>query len=307
MRSLLLACASAVSALVATTASSVALAQPAAPLGSDASGSPMMSGPTITYRRAPSPVASAWDRLGLSGVEFQASGGIFFAGGDSPVQAPSLYPSTFSGNPTGTLLNPSSCPAGQACSPYGIDPFALALSLGWRFLPQASVGAFFSYASYNAQNGADTGDAPDFTSQLSRSQWVLGLYGRYYVTTLSRRLQPWVEVGVGYSYDSASYQRPLGQASNAQPETGFYYANAKGLAVPLTVGLDWRLAPVFSVGPFVGYEPIIPLGGCVEVDVDQFSSVPGKSTCDSSVVSAKYYGVMSGGIFAKVTFDPPAR
>lgn len=223
------------------------------------------------------------------------------AGGDSPVQAPSLYPSG-SGNPTGTLLNPSSCPSGQACTPYGVDPFGLDFSAGWRFLPQLSLGAFFSYASYNVQNGADTGDAPDFTSQLTRSHYVGGVYARYYVTTLSPRLQPWVELGLGYSYDAASYQRPMGQASNGQPETGFYNVSARGLAVPVTVGLDWRLAPFFAVGPTFGYEPIIPLGGCVEVDVDQYSFVPGQNTCSSPPVSANYYGVFFGGIFAKVTF-----
>jgi hypothetical protein len=259
------------------------------------------------YTRAPEPEVSAWDRVGLHGLEVQLRGFIAFGGSDSPVQAHSLYKDTSYNGPIGTVLNPASCPAGQSCTPYGFDAFAPGVAVGWRIRSRVSVGAFFSYASYNALNGADAGDAPDFTSQLSRSQWVLGAYGRYYFTWVSQRLQPWVELGVGYSSDDATYQRPAGQATNGQPETGFYTIGEKGLAVPMTVGLDWRLAPIFSVGPLFGFEPVFPLQGCVDVEFDQFSNNPSQTTCSKSLVQASVYSVFYAGLQVKVTIGPASR
>jgi hypothetical protein len=97
------------------------------------------------------------------------------------------------------------------------------------------------------------------------------------------------------------------QAANGQPETAEYYLEEKGIVARLSAGLDWRLAPVFSVGPWVSYERIIPLGACVEVDVDSESPVPGVPNTCSSPVQANGYGVVSGGIFLKVTVDPWPR
>src|SRR5579883_525688 len=227
----------------------------------------------LTYGgRAAEPPQSAWEAKGLLGLEVQLRGFIAYAGGDSPVQAPGLYPTGGSGNPTGTILNPASCAQYKMgdCTPYGIDPFAPGGTVGWRFRPWMSVGLSFAYLSYNAQNGTDTGDAPDSTSQLSRSQWMLGAYLRYYATWVSQRLQPWAEIGVAYSNDHATYARGGTMASIGQPETSIYDLTAQGIAAPLAIGLDWRLAPIFSVGPMLGYAPVFGHYGCVHVDVDKF-------------------------------------
>jgi hypothetical protein len=262
-----------------------------------------------SYGRALEPEVSAWDRLGLHGLELQLRGFLAYAGDYSPVQAHSLYAPS-SSNPTGAILNPASCPPGSnpSCSPYGIDAFAPGVSLGWRVRSRISVGAFFSYYNYNSQNGTDVGDANDGTSQLNRVHWVLGAYGRYYFTWVSRKLQPWVELGFGYSDDEASYDRTLGMSTMSGPEPAYYKIGEKGLAVPVTLGLDWRLAPIFSVGPIVGYETIFPLQGCVDVEPnDPTSPVQPQNTCARSVVQSSVYGVFFAGVQVKVTIVPAPR
>jgi hypothetical protein len=217
-----------------------------------------------------------------------------------------VYGSAFPPSAAGTILNPGGAPAGQSFTPYSFDPLGFALSVGYRFLPSWSVGSFFSYANYEANGQDASGDQPDGTGGLERVRWALGAYGKFYLTSLSSRLQPWAEVGIGYVNDSASYAHPLpfGVTNGGSPDNGNYLISYHGLTIPIGLGLDWRLAPVFAVGPFVTYEEAIPINGCVHITVDQsVSGVGPVSTC-GSVVQAHAYGSVMGGIFAKLTFGP---
>ena len=236
----------------------------------------------------------------MHGIEVSVRLGFMLADGASPVQAPNLYPRPIS---VGDILS-------GRVSPYGLEPLGLVVSAGYRLLPWLSVGAFFSYASFQANDGLDAGDYLDQvggnTSQLQRQLWTLGAYGRYYFTQFHRRLQPWVELGLGYSDDNASYVR-LGPQGGQGAEQESYYLEEKGIVARLTAGLDWRLAPVFALGPWVSYERVVPLSACIEVDVDSESPVPGVPNTCSSPVQANGYGVVSGGIFLKVTVDPWPR
>jgi hypothetical protein len=243
------------------------------------------------------PPRSAWERVGLRGIELQVRAGVMVPAGSSPVQAPGLYPA-ISGDATGSILEGKE-------SPYGPDVFGISVALGYRFLPSLSVGAFFSYASFAALDGTDTGDYADTTSQLERQLWTVGAYGRYYITSVSRRLQPWVELGVGYADDNANYFRAAIQMTGSGgAELSQYLLETQGLVVPLSVGLDWRLAPAFSFGPTIGYSGVFPLRGCVTVNVDQQSPLPGVDTCNSPPTSIHGYGVFSAGAFVKITFGP---
>ena len=223
--------------------------------------------------------------------------------GASPVTAPNLYPGG-SGNATGDVLK-------GAVHPYGYDPFGLSITAGYRFMPAFSVGAFFEYASFQAIQGTDTGDYVDGTSQLQRRALQGGVYGRYYLTMLSPSLHPWVELGIGYNYDTSSYTRGSAQGAQGQPVTTNYYLTYQGLTTNLRLGLDWRLSPIFSVGPVVGYGRSFALGACVDAEpqTDQFNGtqLAAKSTCDSGTVQGNDYGVFFGGIFAKVTLGPDVR
>jgi hypothetical protein len=243
------------------------------------------------------PQPSAWERVGMSGFELQLRVGVTVPEGSSPVRAPNLYP-PITGDAVGDILRGKE-------SPYGPDFLGLTVALGYRIFPWLSVGASFSYATFNVLDGTDTGDSPDYTSQLERQYWSLAAYGRYYFVGLSPRLQPWVELGFGYSDDNANYYRNTIQKSGSGgPELQQYLLEDRGLLASLTAGLDWRLAPVFSVGPSVGYSRIFPLKGCVTVNVDSMSPVPGVDTCSSSTVSTNGYGLFFAGAFVKLTFDP---
>jgi hypothetical protein len=250
----------------------------------------------VPQQSAPQAPSSAWERVGLRGIEVQVRAGIMLPNSSSPVQAPTLYTTPIYGDPTGDILKGKE-------SPYGPDVLGVSVALGYRIWPWLSVGALFSYASFQPQDGTDTGDYSDTTSQLERQYWSLGAYGRYYFTGLHPRLQPWVELGVGYSDDNANYDRASTQ-STIGVEHAQYLLEEQGLVGSLTAGLDWRLAPAFSVGPSVGYSRVFPLRGCVTVNVDQMSSFMGTNTCSSSTVSAEGYGVFFGGVYVKLTFRP---
>lgn len=262
-----------------------------------------MQGEAFATHRAAQTTASDWNVKGLLGFELEARGGFMLPDSASPITAPGLIPGVPGGsNPTGDLLS-------GAISPYSYDPFAVALAAGYRFLPFLSAGLYFDYGNFQVDSGCCT----DGTSQLQRQMWQLGVYGRYYLTTLSTRLQPWVEVGVGTTEDTASYTRILGAGGANLPTTN-YYLTYWGLATNLKVGLDWRLSPWFSVGPFVGYSRVFGLSGEVQVCPQSATETGNCDTTSSyykdtssSPVSTSGFGVFFGGIFLKVTLGPTLR
>ena len=241
---------------------------------------------------------------GFLGWEFEARGGFVLPDSASPVTAPGLIPGLAGpGNPTGDILNGTE-------NPYSYDPFGFSLTGGYRFLPFLSAGIFFDYANFQTNDQTDTGGYVDSTSQLQRQVWQLGVYGRYYLTALSRRLHPWAEIGVGPTEDTASYTRILGSTA----ATTNYYLTYWGLATALKVGLDWRLSPYFSVGPVLGYSRTFGLSGNVQVCPQSSSesgncdtSSPNNKNTSSSPVTTTGYGMFFGGIFLKVTLGPSLR
>ena len=267
-----------------------------------------MGAEAFTTHRAPEAPASDWEEKGFLGFELELRGGFMLPDSSSPVTAPNFLGNTQgSGGATGDILN-------GAISPYSYDPFAVAFAAGYRFLPFLSAGLFFDYGNFQVNGGCDAGtpQCSDNTSQLQRQMWQLGAYARYYLTTLSTRLHPWIELGVGATEDTASYTRGLLGAMSVV--TTNYYLTYWGLAVNLRAGLDWRLSPWFSAGPFVGYGRSFGLSGEAQV-CPQSSTETGN--CDtssqyykdskSSPVATSGYGVFFGGIFLKVTLGPSLR
>ncbi len=236
----------------------------------------------------------------------------------SPVRSSNLYPAnmyapgTTGGDPTGDILEGKESPYGPALPGFGV-------TVGYRFLPWLSAGASFSYGNFFVNDGTDTGDYTDSTSQLERQYWSLAAYARYYLVGLHPRLEPWIELGVGYSDDNANYYRAKLMTSNGSAETQQYLLEQQGVATSLTLGLDWRLAPFLSVGPSVGWAQTFSTKACVTDNVDQFSPViqvtnqcvnhttqvandpvtgmPGTI----GAVNGTSYGVFFGGIYAKLT------
>ena len=252
---------------------------------------------------------------GLLGVELELRGGVLVPDSSSPITAPGIYPAS-KNDPTGDILR-------GRIQPFGPDPFAFAGTLGYRFLPFLSAGVSFDYATFDSI-GQDpgTGDYTDGTTQLQRNFWQLGAYVRFYAVRGKAapyfdvpafdRLQPWAELGLAYTEDTASYTRGGATASlTGQPTTTDYYLTFHGLAASARLGLDWRLAPVFSLGPVLGYSRVFALNGCADVEPQSDplnpTNVPSESSCSSSVVNANGYNLFFGGIFAKVTLGPDVR
>jgi hypothetical protein len=275
------------------------------------------------HRRAPDAPASSWEVSGLLGFELEVRGGPFVPDAISPVLAPNLYGASSSkaGDPTGDILRGNE-------SPYSFDPFGISIAAGYRILPYLSIGGFFDYANFEVNDGTDTGDYVDTTAQLQRQVWQLGAYVRFYALPTSEahpglpyfpvpifnRLSPWIELGVGASQDTASYTRNAVQGDGG-PILQTYYLSYWGVATNVRIGLDWRLAPIFSVGPVVGYGHTFGLSGCADAEptFDPLypSALPGANTCSSSYTgqqaTANDYGMWFGGIFAKVTLGPDVR
>lgn len=250
---------------------------------------------------APPPTPASWEEKGVRGIEVQVRFGLMAPNSSSPVRSPSLYPTlSIPGDPTGDILEGKE-------SPYAPTPFGVTVALGYRFLPWLSAGASFSYASFWVNDGTDTGDYADTTSQLERQYWSLAAYARYYAVGLHPRLQPWLELGVGYSDDNASYDRaaiPANGGGDTTVEHQQFLLEQQGLVASLTAGLDWRLAPAFSFGPSLGYSRIVPLKGCATDNVDAYSPVPQITNLCSSPVTGNGYGVFFAGLYVKLTIGP---
>jgi hypothetical protein len=243
------------------------------------------------------PSQEAWGRSGQRGLEVQLGGGLMLPDAKSPVRASNLYPQLgmMSGDPTGDILTGKE-------APYGPDPFGVRVAVGYRFAPWLSVGGYFTYANFAAKDGTDSADYVDGTNFLERQLWSIGLYGRYYLVQLHPRLQPWIELGVGYSQDNASYVRDVVQSMAAGPDHQQYVLEAQGITVPLTVGLDWRVAPGVSFGPMIGYSGVFTFSACASVSANPGSPLWVSNECKRPVTGSAY-GVFLAGIFAKVTWN----
>ena len=284
------------------------------------------------YRRAPDAPATSWQVSGLLGFELEGRFGVMLPDSISPVLAPGLYPNA--GNPgiTGAKGDPTGQILRGTESPYTIDPVALSITAGYRFLPYLSAGAFFDYANFEVQDATDQGSA-DNTAQLERQVWQLGAYVRFYGVaqnaghpgfpylpgSIFDRLQPWVELGAGYAQDTTSYVRGSTQCTTVTGGVGpcpqSYYLNYNGIVTNVRIGLDWRLAPIFSVGPVLGYGHTFGLNSCADSEIDSADAIVSgtkpANTCAAGYKGAQStandYGIFFGGIFAKVTLGPDVR
>jgi Outer membrane protein beta-barrel domain len=231
---------------------------------------------------------TAANERGLRGLELAARPGYGSAGDKSPVsyrQAPFAYHPDPGGIFDGTA------------APYGTG-FAGQLGLGYRFLPFASAGVYGELRRSSASNPSDG------SSELSRSGWGAGFYARAYAPTWVERFDPYLEIGVGYMNDTQSYRRGVFTTIGSMP--GDWKLEHHGVAVPLAIGIDYRVLPSFALGPSFRYARVFAAGGCLSESVDTpLGAVSNKSCTDASdnqrITEAQSYGVWSAGLDARVT------
>ncbi|HEY4240396.1 MAG TPA: outer membrane beta-barrel protein [Kofleriaceae bacterium] len=108
---------------------------------------------------------------------------------------------------------------------------AVELDLGYRIIPQLSVGAYGTFSSY------DNGDKIDGTTSVLGA--TAGLQATYHIRP-SHSIDPWVSLGAGWK--GLWLDPDHGKTTSLQ---GFELAR-------LQVGLDYRLSPQFSISPVIG-------------------------------------------------------
>ena len=131
-------------------------------------------------------------------------------------------------------------------SPYG-GGFVGEASAGYRFLPFMSVGVAGGIRSASASS------VDDGTTDLKRSAWTVGPYVRAYLFMVPV-VEPWISIGVAYMSDEQTYKR-IGIDWSLQHH---------GVAVPITVGVDYPIIDMLSVGPSFQYTTVAQAGGCLK-------------------------------------------
>lgn len=191
----------------------------------------------------------------------------------------------------------------KGASPWG-NGFVGQAAVGYRFLPLMSAGLRGGFRSASGSN------LDDGSTKLARSGWDAGLYLRFYpavmAPSVSKYIDPWVSVGVGYHHDSQSFQRPIAASDGAtvQSVPGDISLEHHAVSVPVAIGVDYRVASFLSVGPSFELAINNPVAGCVTMSAAGFA---GSTYCSNSepgktFVKAETYAVWSLGLDAKVTF-----
>jgi opacity protein-like surface antigen len=227
---------------------------------------------------------------GLTGLELMVRPAVGSGGATSPVRVDAGPDVSLSVDP-GLLL------AGAA--PYGVG-FVGQAFLGYRFHPVISLGLRGGLRRSAAEEPADG------SADLQRSSWDAGFYLRGYALALHdrlrRHLDPWVSAGIGYMRDMQRFERPVatsGGGSVAADWTLDHHA----IAVPLALGVDYRVLSMLSLGPSFEYMLAFGKAACVEVGASGYES---REYCTTSspgeqFLEARGYGVWSIGLDVRLT------
>jgi outer membrane protein W len=116
----------------------------------------------------------------------------------------------------------------------------LQLDAMYRFTPNVSAGAYFSYGF--AQLNGDFGDICDASGvDCAARSYRLGVQGAYNFKP-GAQFDPWVGLGAGYEWASLDVEAGTEEAS--MTFSGIEFAT-------LQAGADYRVAPRFTVGPYL--------------------------------------------------------
>ncbi len=234
----------------------------------------------------------------LSGLEVMLRPGFGAGGSASPVQ---YHDSTTATVPAGSVSG-----LVKNASPYGAGFIGDAF-IGYRFHPVISGGLRGGIRTVSAPSSLSPNDG---TSGISRSAWDAGFYVRGYPLALSEGLRkyvdPWISLGVVYMSDSQAYQGPViavNSAGATQTISGSYTIDHHAVAIPIGLGVDYRVLPMLSVGPSFEYTIATAIAGCWAVSA---AGLDGHNYCTNSepgkqILTASSYGVWTIGLDIKLT------
>lgn len=226
----------------------------------------------------------------LRGLEIMVRPGYGSAASDSPIRFQPRPGVRTAGDP-GALL--------QGAAPYS-GGFVGQAFLGFRFHPVISGGLRGGLRMTSAAALSDG------STNLSRSSWDAGFYVRGYPLALNeavrKHIDPWISVGVEYMRDTQSFQRSVptstGAAVNADVTLDHH-----AVAVPISVGVDYRVHPMLSIGPSFEYALSNAIAGCVKQAAAGFTSTTlcSNEAPGNQAIKANGYGVWSASLDLKVT------
>lgn len=195
--------------------------------------------------------------------------------------------------PAGLLrVNPPGSIWDGSASPYG----------GGVIL-QGGLGLRTKYVSVGIGGGTRSASAesPDSTqTDVSRSAWFVGPYVRGYIPMVPI-VDPWIGLGVQYMADTQKYKGPV--ATSAGSMTADWTLEHHGVAIPITLGVDYTIAKMFSIGPSFEYAVVFGAGACAKVNAANLASTSfcANESDTKRVTTAKGYGVWSLGLNLRLT------
>ena len=176
----------------------------------------------------------------------------------------------------------------KQASPYG-GGFIGDAQLGWRPI------RFLSFGMTGGIRSSSASDPGDGSTGLARSAWRIGPYVRGYIPAIAG-FEPSLAIGVEYMHDAQSFKR---QTSGVDAD---WKLTHYGVAIPMTIGLQYRFLEFFGVGPSFQYAPVVPVAGCAAPTAPGVNFSSFCSTDDGLKVSkAESYGVWSLGLDLRVT------
>lgn len=228
---------------------------------------------------------------GLRGVEMMLRPAFGGAPSDSPVRFEPDANVRTQADP-GALM--------QGAAPWG-SGFVGQAMVGYRFVPFLSAGLRGGVRTATASN------LNDGSQSLSRFGWDAGLYVRGYplagVESVSRHLDPWIGAGASYMRDTQSFTRRFPTAGGGAVDADISLSH-HAIAIPLSIGVDYRLSRALSLGPSFEYAIAMPVAACASTSASGFvgSTYCSNEEPGSHFVKAKTYGVWTAGLDAKLTF-----
>lgn len=218
------------------------------------------------------------------GLEANVRLGYGSAGSESPV----VY------EPRNSALADPGPILGKTSAPYG-GGFIFQGGIGLRTGKYVSVGLGGGARSSSAESPSAS------ITDLKRSGWSAGPYVRVYIPMVPV-VDPYVGLGVEYVNDRQQWTQPVQTTIGPMPAT--YALEHHGIGVPLTLGVDYTLAKMFSFGPYFQYELVFPAGGCSTVNANNQASLKDCAADNKRFTAVKGYGIWSLGLSLRLTVPP---
>ncbi|NVJ23124.1 MULTISPECIES: outer membrane beta-barrel protein [Myxococcus] len=174
----------------------------------------------------------------------------------------------------------------------GVIP--IQLEAGYFFNPNVYLGATFQYGIVSLKD--ESSNCNDTGISCSASQLRLGVNVAYHLN-VTPKIDPWVSLGVGYEFLNQSVKaEESGESATAKVSVkGFEFIAAQ-------VGLDYRITPKFSVGPFA----TVTAGqySSVTTSFETSVDIPGLEDLEETddLETKKIHGFIYGGVRAQYRF-----